>query len=244
MRAITGYPAIVIDEKTFKTQDTAGEEVTIYIDTVYEQYRSEPSDLDQILRRFAAIMTRHQAEAQSDQLVVIVRPSDYVSASVGTSAKLDVFLAPRALAGDLSLFLAIDSPESIRTAQSSDLVRWGLTESDAWAKAISAIKQKVGPIGFARLEGEPDSSLLVSESGLAPSILAEPASCGPNSPDGFEGAILLLLSRDSVLFGFPKEKRSISTFWRIVRARISNQSAMSSTPITCKDGSWVSVALP
>lgn len=244
MTSKTGFPARPVDDRTFVTKNGDGTEVTIFVDNAYQQYLSQPDQLDAVITRFTAAFTAKEQAPGLDQLTLIVRPSDYVTQSLAPGASLASFPAARPLAGDLSMFLAIDSPETVRTASLDDLKNWGLTEEQAWNRAVSSVKARVGPLGFAQLEGEPDSSALVADSGLAPSVLADPAFCGPEKRDGLDGAIVLLMSRDALLLGFPKEKPSIESFWRVAKSEIKAKTALSSTPIACRGGRWESVAVP
>lgn len=244
MTAETGFPAKPVDDRTFVTKNGEGTELTIFIDNAYQQYLSQPEQLDAVIQRFTAVFTAKEQTAGLDQLTVIVRPSDYLTQTLSAGASLASFPAPRPLAGDLSTFLAVDSLETVRIANIEDLTRWGLTEEQAWIRAVGSIKVRVGPLGFAQLEGEPNSSALVADSGLAPSVLADPAFCGPEKRDGLDGAIVLLMSRDALLFGFPKEKASIESFWRVAKSEIKAKTSLSSTPIACRDGRWESGAVP
>ncbi len=244
MKAATGFPATPVDDHTFVAKNSDGEEITINIDNAYAAYLAKPDDLDSLIQRFTSIFSASEQAAGLDQLTVIVRPSDYVTQSLSPRASLNAFPSPRPLAGDLSVFLAIDSPETIRTASLDDLKKWGLTEAEAWNRAISSIKARIGPLGFAKLEGEPDSSVMVANSGLAPSILADPVFCGPAAPSGLSEAVVLLLSRDAFLLGFPGEKRSIRTFWKIAKDQIQQGLSMSRTAITCEGGQWVVAPTP
>lgn len=239
----TGQPAIPVDDQSFTTKDAEGSEVTVSIDNAYNEYLSDPDLLGTILQRFARVFGTKPAAASVDQLTVIVRPSDYVARSLGTAAATDKVPAGRPLAGDLSVFLAIDSPESIRTVIFDDLKAWILSEDQAWAKAFASIKTRVGPVGFAKLQGEPGASIIVAESGLAPSILGDSSLCGPASPTGLKGAVVLLLSRDALLVGFPDDKDSMRAFWKVTKEQIGKDQSLSKTAITCKGGHWTQVPI-
>lgn len=233
-----------MDDRTFTTKDAEGSEVTVRIDNAYAEYLSNPNQLDTILERFQKVFGTTHPVARLDQLTVIVRPSDYVVASLGSSAAKNKAPAGRPLAGDLSVFLAIDSPEAIRTVGFEDLKAWNLSEAQAWDTALSTIKTRVGPVGFAKLQGEPAATVVVAESGLAPSVLADSAVCGPASPTGFSGGVILLLSRDAFLIGLPATKESIQAFWKTAKRLIANKESMSDTAITCRDGHWTQVPVP
>lgn len=99
----------------------------------------------------------------------------------------------------------------------------------------------MGPVAFAGLKGEPDAKLIVADSGLAPSLLAEPVLCGPKSSDGL---LALVIERDAVLIGFPDDRASVRGFWKVAKAIIAGDQGLSSVPITCTGGHWASAAIP
>lgn len=239
----TGVPAKPVDDRTFTKKDAEGSEVTISIDNAYAEYLSDPEQLDTILKRFERVFGTKQPVARLDQLTVIVRPSDYVAESLGSATAHDKAPAGRPLAGDLSVFLAIDSPETIRTVVFDDLKAWNLSEAQAWEAALASVKARIGPVGFARMKNEPAASVIVAESGLAPSILGDPVLCGPASPTGLKGAVVLLLARDALLVGFPDDKDSMRAFWKVTREQIGKDQSLSKTAITCRNGRWTPVPI-
>ena len=213
MTSATGFPAKPIDERTFVTKNSDGTEVTIFIDNAYQQYLSRPDELDTVIARFTAAFAAKETTAGADQLTVIVRPSDYLTQTLSASASLASFPAPRPLAGDLSTFLAVDSPETVRIANVEDLKRWGLTEEQAWTRAMASIQARVGPVGFAQLEGEPDSSTLRCATGtLRCSGSAGGAETRPSGPDIFASfsaapcATRLLITAAETEYRIPRQQ--------------------------------------
>ena len=93
------------------------------------------------------------------------------------------------------------------------------------------------------MESEPAASVIVAESGLAPSILGDPVLCGPASPTGLKGAVVLLLARDALLVGFPDDKDSMRAFWKVTREQIGKDQSLSKTAITCRNGRWTPVPI-
>jgi hypothetical protein len=241
MTASTGNPATAVDDWTLSTKEADGTDLTVNIGNAYGDYRSHPEDVTAIVRRFSSLLGAGVTAANADQLVLIVRPASYLEQVVPAGGSLDKFPAAQAIAGDLAYFLAIDSPETIRLATMEDLRSWSLDEQNAWKRAQSNIKAHMGPIAFAELESEPGATLLVADSGLAPSMLAEAALCGPRSPAGF---LALVMTRDTVLVGFPGDEASIRAFWNAARPLIETGEGLSSTPITCVGGNWTSAPIP
>lgn len=241
MTAATGNPATVIGDWTFTTKDADGQDLTINIDNVYRDYQYNPKNLATIIARFASVFGRGVEAATADQLVLIVRPLNYVEQAIPTGGATDKFPAAHPIAGDLAYFLAIDAPESIRIATLDDLKGWNLDEASAWKRAQSNLKARIGPIGFAGLEHEPAARLIVADSGLAPSILSDPALCGPASPSGL---LAFVIARDSVLVAFPDDKASIRAFWKVAKPFLDAGQGLSSTAITCDDGQWTIASNP
>lgn len=242
----TGRPIEKVDARTFKTKATDGTELTISIDNAYAEYQSEPARLDAIIVKYARLVntTTDRVEDGVDQLVVIVRPSDYLTRSVPAGAKLQGILRERPLAGDLSLFLAVDGAGTIRTATTDDLARWKLEEATAWTRAIANIRQHVGAVALVKLGDKNGPSGITAESGLAPSLLADPGFCGGKAADGMEGLLALLYSRDAFLYADPRDGAQVKQFWKAVKKMIASNGALSSTPMTCHDGHWVATNAP
>lgn len=245
MSAATGNPTTTLDERTFKGKAADGEEVTVNIDSVYAQYLAEPVRLEAVVDRYARVMSGISGGgATADQLVVIVRPTNYLANSLPAGTSIDHFVPPRPLAGDLSYFLAVDSTDTIRTAGREDLAHWHLSEADAWTRARQQLKTRVGPLQLVRLGGEDGPSGLGAESGLAPSIIADPALCGPGAPEGRRGWIVLIFDRETLLFADPSDEVQTQRFWAVIKQARAARTSLSSTPLTCRNGHWVVARAP
>lgn len=121
MAASTGNPVTVVDDTTFTILNADGEQLTVSTGNGYADYQSEPDNLSDIVTRFASVLGTNPVAAEADQLVLIVRPANYVRQTLPDGGSPDNFPDPRPLAGDLAYFLAIDSPDSIRVASNDDL---------------------------------------------------------------------------------------------------------------------------
>ena len=246
MTAGTGASVTMVDERTFRLRRADGEELSIYTENAYGRYREDPSQLSSIISNFVAtfVQSKDPDDDGLDQLVVIVRPSDYISRSVAPGASLANFPPSHEMAGDLAFFLAVDSPKSLRTARKADLERWKVDESAAWQRAIANGQKRMGSVQLLRYKGENGATGMVAESGLAPTLLADPAFCGPASPDGPGHMVILLLDRESFLLGTPNDEDMYARFWKAAKEEISAGSSLSSTPLTCRDGHWVVAKAP
>lgn len=238
-----------VNERTLKILEEGRDETQINIENGFNSYLADPAALDSIVARYAKLSIAMDATGESvDQLVIIVRPSDYLISSGLTKAgpdKANKLIAPRPMAGDLSFFLAVDSPETIRTASTDDLERWRLDEASAWDRAASNIRSRMGGIAMGPLEDQPDSATAIgAESGLAPSLLADPVSCSLKHPKGNGRQVVLVVSRNAYIFGVPSDRDSMRRFWGTAKALTRAPAPFSATPLTCDNGRWKAIAVP
>lgn len=241
---VTHQPATAVDERTFRTKRADGTELTIAIDNAYAEYQAHPATLDAILARYAALLATAEQTGDVDQLVVIIRPSDYLGRTLPAGASTVNFIAARPMAGDLSFFLAVDSPETIRLAGPADLARWRLDENAAWSRAVANIRTRIGPLQPTRLGGENGLDGFGAASGLAPSLLADPTICGPTAPDGMQGQLVLVYARDMFVYAIPSDRAQTRDFWKAASREIANGRSMSHTVLTCRTGHWAVVKAP
>lgn len=238
--AITHKPTRIVDERTFKATGTDGTEVTLFIDNSYNLYLASPEDLEPLVERFARVMATPADEAPGvDKLVLIVRPSDYLE---GLPVETDAEHAPvpgKPLAGDLSVFLAIDAPETIAIATAGDLARWKIDADTARSLALLNLRRRIGTIQSAELEKD-QAEAWTAESGLASGLLADARFCG-QTDSRWEGKVAFLAERDVVLVLDGRPGAAPKTRSRIAD-RISKGATVSRTPIVCRQGSWIAEA--
>jgi hypothetical protein len=233
-RAATGEAATTVDDRTFRAKARDGREVTVSIDNAYAAYVADPSQLDALIARYVRVFTAPGDDgAPIDRLVVIVRPSDYATRGFAPGTSPPPHVPPRPMAGDLSYFLAVDSPDAIRLATPADLARWKVDEGAAWTRGIANIGSLLGAMQLAQLAGYEDSSGLVAASGLAPSVLADPAMCAGTRLPGAD--LVLVNARDMFLFASAAHAED---FWKVARAEIAAGRSLSATVLTCRDGRW------
>jgi hypothetical protein len=236
--AITHQTATVVDQRTFRTKAANGTELTLNIDNAYAQYLRDPAQAEAVIARFARIFaTPVDTTPSVEQLVVIVRPADYASRAVSPGASMKNFMPPRPMAGDLAFFLAVDAADTIRLAGPDDLKYWRLDEAQAWRRATANIKARVGTIQMIRLGDQSGATGLTAESGLAPSILAEPSFCGPTVPNGVGGQQVLLYARDMFLVASPENPDSVTALWKAARGEAGDE-PMSRNVLACRNGRW------
>ena len=177
--AATHQPAVIIDDWSFRTHQRDGGDITVHIDNLYAQYRSDPAHPDDFIARFVQTITASRGFDEGvDQLVVIVRPVGYVAQALPAGAVTDQFIAARSMAGDLAYYLAVDAPDTIRLVMRADLDRWQIDEATAWRRGVANIRVRIGPLQLFHLDSEDGATGMSAQSGLAPSLLADPTTCG------------------------------------------------------------------
>lgn len=244
--AATGSAARPVDDYTLSAKTTDGTDLTIHTDNAYAAYRADPAQIDTILARYVRTLTDagDAGHESIDQLIVIVRPTDYLSRSVPSDSRTPSGIQPRPMAGDLSYFLAVDSPDSIRTASRSDLKRWHVDEAAAWTRAFANLAGRISPLSVTHLGSEDGASGIGAASGLAPSLLADPSYCAEDQPAGANAEIALVYAKDFFLFAIPSDKTMTARFWAAVKAETAAGRSLSSTPIVCRNGHWVALSIP
>ena len=239
----TGQPVVAVDDRTLRMRNAKGSDQIVTIDDVYARYLANPAALDTIADEFTQTLGFALEPPESaDQIVVIVRPTNYFRRAVGTL--LGGMVPSRTLAGDLAFFLAVDTSKAIRPAMKTDLTRWQMGEEAAWRLGNAHIKARVGKLAVMRLGNEKGAVGLGSDSGLTPSVLADPEFCGPKAPAESYGQLVLLYSREMLLFAPPSDAELTRTFWRTVKAKVAAGESLSSTPLACRGGRWVVASAP
>lgn len=241
-----GTKVTPVSPMSFDAKLPDGTAVRVNTDNAYSRYLAQPAELDAIIAvHLQGLVDSGNPGADTlDQLVVIIRPTNYLTANVAPGADPSKFPPTRPFAGDLSLFLAVDSPTAIRTASTDDLARWHIDLAAAWERGLANIKPRVGTLQIMRMIDDNGASGITAESGLAPSVLALPQMCAADAPRANEVQVVLIISRDAYLFGTPDDPDSMARFWRDAKVAIANKTAMSITPITCRNGAWVAVTPP
>ena len=242
VEAETDFRAEPVDEWTIIAESDAGE-VRFNTQNAYRQYIADPLALESVFATYIEALLEVGATTTAGEIIVVVRPSDQIESSslAQTQSIRDIFPAPRELAGDLSLFLAIDKPSSISYLTNDDLSDFALTESEAWTIALGSTPVRIGALSVASY-GE--ASVVTAESGLAPSALSDPNFCGPDGNPAVAGAVALAIANDMFLIGLPEIESSMQSFWSAARSEVETGQSASETPLLCQDGKWVAIPFP
>lgn len=222
------------------------DEGLVNLDSGYSEYRDDPTQLDNVVRRWVQMFSMMAEGAGvsstdlSQRLVMLVRNRLYVD---GAPADLEPGKAPvwRPLGGDAVVLLMADYP-TMRGSVTQDLLTEAkLSPDEAWriAKANSIAAMGTIQMGAYGTDGP---LAVTAESGLATSILADPDACadGPFA----NGAVVLIVDRDTFVYADPADPETIKPFWTLAREAVQSGGYASSTPLTCRGGAWRVAALP
>nr|WP_298896765.1 hypothetical protein [uncultured Altererythrobacter sp.] len=238
----TEYRTEPIDDWSFSAKADHGR-VRFAIRNAYNEYLAAPQSLLDVFENYTNALIEVGSAPKTDQIVVLVRPSDQLeNTNLAKTAEIDeLFPHARKFAGDLSLFLAIDKPSSISYLTRADLSDFALTESEAWTIALGSTPVRIGALSVASYGA---ASVVTAESGLAPSALADPSFCGPDGNPAVAGAVVLAIANDMFLIGLPEIESSMQSFWSAARSEVETGQSASETPLLCQDGKWVAIPFP
>jgi hypothetical protein len=115
----------------------------LFLDNVYRSYRSNPNDLEGILRNHIAAVLSHDNASPTlsrEQLLPVVRHRDYASAAVSGDK---VKLAVEAFAHDMLIFYMFDQPEISVFARMEEVEKLGLDPSELRAVSLSNLRRNL-----------------------------------------------------------------------------------------------------
>lgn len=205
----------------------------------YIEYLRDPEQVEDVISRVIATLSQDDSElaANADRLVVILRPPE-PTVELGPAEAEGLLTRP--FAGDLVQVLAIDSAASIRYADAEDLGELGMTEDQAWARALANLPVRMGELDVGPLEEAEDLIAVGNESGLAPSVLLLPGACDA----GKSGLPILVLARHFFVQPADGTAETMGGFWRLAEFEKTSPEAFSREVIACRDGRWATVELP
>ena len=228
-----------LDDETILVTLPGRQSDRTHLRMAYIEYLRDPTQAEDVASRVIATLRQDEAElaANADRLVVILRPPkpivEHGDADAGELIK-------RPFAGDLVQVLAIDSAAAIRYAQIEDLRELGLSEDQAWARALANLPARMGALDAGPMEGMEELIAVGNDSGLAPSALLLPGACDP----GEDGLPILVLARHFFVQPADEAGPTIAGFWRLARFEATSPEAFSRKVIACRGGRWATLEPP
>ncbi len=133
-----------------------------YFGNVYQAYLKQPDQLDDLIANYIHTLAQAAAaqapqDTDIEKLVVLLRPQAYIEVAGDE-------LITRPFTGDMCMVLMEDSSTSLRSIKAEDLSPIGLTEEDAFERALENLHHMIGPLTTEDLSG---MKFVTAESGLA-----------------------------------------------------------------------------
>ncbi len=143
---------------------------SMFIGNAYERYLNKPEALETIVGQMArtVLATNDPAAVTKEDLVVLIRPIDYVTQPGFEKIK---FLT-RPFAGDFIEIIAIDGEETFQMTPADKITPLFPDEAAAWARADANTRTKMGRMEIDALE--PGVWTITNESSLALNFVNQP----------------------------------------------------------------------
>lgn len=200
---------------------------SLRLDRAYALYQGNPRELDNLVRVLVASLAP-APPLTAEALVVLARPT-----ALSRAEASPLF---RPLAGDLSLFVAVDRPDSYAIV-SADELRAALKLGDAaiWTRAIANTVAKL-PRNLRLTAGQPTE--ISTENGLASSLLAIDAFW--DSPElSRSGAVVVTpLARDVILVAPLSDTASVERLRALMKEVQGDPNGLSNDLFVRRNGRW------
>lgn len=227
------------------------EQAKLNLQSGYDEYLADPAQLNAITHKWVQVLAtisdgaENNASDLGDRIVQVVRNREYIdqiaAAAKGSGQGVEKSVLSRPLAGDLIVLLMANDDNMMSVVGGDLLAKASISTEAAWDLAARNTAAALGQLQVGSYG--PDGPLAISaDSALATGLLAGPEACisGPLA----DGAIVLVVDRNTFIIGRPSEAYAIGLFWDFVRAAIKDGSYASSTPITCKNKKWAVAEIP
>lgn len=225
---------------SFKVNESA-----VNVGSGYSEYLNTPDHLSAVADKWSQIIIGTTSDAgmpeKSDlekRLVHVARNKAYLDMLKKEARGPGDAFVWRPIAGDMVAVLMVDGETTIATVTSGLLAKVGIATDEAWRLAGRNSETRLGQLQIGSV-GANGPVAISAASGLATGLLADENACasGPLA----DGAVVLVLDRDTFTIGRPEDPQSIGSFWAYTQAARGKQQLASKTPMACKDGKWTVV---
>jgi hypothetical protein len=241
----TADPAVKIEAVTddeLKVTAADGKSLTAFLGNAYNAYRQNPEELNNILQHYTGVAVSALSEPTmtADKLVVLVRPEGYGEAMFARAPKGTVNPRPlsRPLAPGLSLYVAVDQPQSFVIPQASDLRdKLKLTDEQIWATALANTHRRL-PDHLTEQQG----MTVLTGLEVSPSLMAFDAFW--DSPDMQKGGppVVSPYGRDSLLVVHGDKPGVIEALHKAALEGKDTPDALTDAIYVRRQGHWVQAA--
>lgn len=222
---------------SFGTDEADCDGLRMFTENQYKAYLLDPENKSTYIDKLTTLARDALAAAEDgesypsdymESLIVIVRPENYGS-ELGIDAPKNMISRP--LAGTYRIFLAFDFPEKLMATGRGGMPFMGMSDDDLFELAAENTRNRMGAVNRSPEMGV---TMVYSEGGLAPSLLALPETCAGETP-GYYALMLDSFTHAEVPEGDPE---AVTQLARIGMYNFIWEKSRYDTLLHCSGGKW------
>lgn len=210
------------------------EGVSMFIENAYARYLNRPETLETIIGQMArsVLATRDLAKVTPENLVVLIRPTDYLAQPGFESIKF----MTRPFADGFMQILMIDGAETFQMAAADQIAALFPEEASAWARAEANTRAKMGRMDIETLE--PGVWTITNESSLALTFVNQPDTWKSYGVTMTGDPVAVFSQRNLLLLADGGDKDRVERVAMFVDQLAGDPEIISTTLFTRHDGVW------
>lgn len=207
---------------------------SIFVGNAYGRYLNQPDALETIIGQMARMALEDDkfAAMTQDNLVVLIRPVDYVAQPGFEKIK---FLT-RPFAGDFIQIVAVDGEETFQMAPADQITPLFPDEAAAWARAEANTRMKMGRMEIDTLE--PGVWVITNQSSLALNFVNQPDAWTVHGVTMTGDPVAVFSQRNLLLLADGGDKDRLERVATFVDQTAGDPEIISTTLFTRRDGVW------
>lgn len=227
----------MIDEDTLQVVPPGSkrkDSSSIFIGNAYDRYLNQPNTLETIVGQMARLALEDDKfdAVTQDNLIVLIRPIDYVTQSGFDKIK---FLT-RPFAGDFIQIVAVDGEETFQMAAADQITPLFPDEGAAWARAEANTRKKMGRIKIETLE--PGVWTITNDSSLALNFVNQPDTWKVHGITTTGDPVAVFSQRNLLLLADGGDKDRLERVATFVDQIAGDPEIISTTLFIRHDGVW------
>jgi hypothetical protein len=223
-------------------------EFYLNLDNAYREYQGDPRALNDILDRWVRVATTPpESNQMAERIVSVLRPralvEDYHREAAQARANSNLppsQLVWRPFAGDLVEIIVFDGAETIQYALVESLAEIGVTPERSWELAPTNLAARLGELEIGGVDGGDRLAYVTGGNGLAPSSLTNG---GGVCNDRDARLLFLIVERNGYVVADGGDSVALRQFGDLLNELRRGGDAFSLTPLGCREGRVVEVAL-
>jgi hypothetical protein len=243
-RQMPAATVAVVSDDQLRIADGKGHDIDAYLDNAYAVYQQDPTHLRDVLKGYvsASIEAMEPTPTAAVELIILVRPAEYVRAQMATAGGSGGpgALLFRPLAGDLVEIVAVDQPSTYKFLPASALrAALGVDDAKIWALALDNLRDEVA---------SPDLTsrrvVALTVNGIASSLLVEPELWDSPSMQAGGAPVVAPVAKDLVFVTHEEDAKGIADMREKAREMQQDPDALSDRLFVRRKGAWVELDPP